>query len=205
MSPRQVWIVAASVLLLSSACAPRACGRCSIRTRAEDTSDVEPEAVQEPTRPAGPLGKAKESIDSGEEDPDEDIQAYEDWQRAYEDFAKGYARLLLEGKTPEPLRLQGISTQGNVVVVKFLVLAPPLVLDARGVSDPNNYGFEVIVDGAPGPAVTSVALDGPDGVRITLASAPVGLNRRLRYGYARSQSGDDDGWSWAVQFDEPIP
>jgi hypothetical protein len=146
-------------------------------------------------------------------------------RRLGEYFAKAYARIVLEGKRWEPLRPSAISLQGNVVTVKYLVPKPPLVFDTQQVSNPGNYGFEVVDDSGATPAITSVTLAGPDTVAITLAGAPTGANKRLRYAYtfkgcggsgtiARgnvrdsddtpSQSGYDLS-NWSVHFDEPIP
>jgi hypothetical protein len=140
-------------------------------------------------------------------------------------FAKVYARIVLEGKKWEPLRPIAISLQGNVITATFLVPKPPLVLDTQLVSNPGNYGFEVVDDSGATPAITNVALAGPDTVKITLAAAPTGANKRLRYAYtfngcggsgtiARGNLRDSDdtpsqnGYdlsNWSVHFDEPIP
>jgi len=140
-------------------------------------------------------------------------------------FAKAYARVVLEGRTWEPLRPTSITLAGNVVTVKYLVPKPPLVLDTTKVSNPGNYGFEYTDDSGAPPAIQSVELAGADTVRVTLASAPTGPNKRLRYAYtfrgcggsgtvARgnvrdsddtpSQSGNDLS-NWSVHFDEPLP
>lgn len=140
-------------------------------------------------------------------------------------FAKAYARIVLEGKPWEPLRPIAITLQGNVVTARFLVPKPPLVLDTERVTNPGHYGFEVVDDSGATPAITNVAIAGPDTVQITLAAAPTGANKRLRYAYtftgcggsgttARgnlrdsddtpSQSGYDLS-NWSVHFDEPIP
>ncbi|CAN5833664.1 hypothetical protein BH11MYX4_BH11MYX4_50710 [soil metagenome] len=146
-------------------------------------------------------------------------------RRLGEYFAKAYARVVLEGKRWEPLRPSKITMQGNVITVRFLVPKPPLVLDTQKVSNPGNYGFEIVDGSAAPPAITSVALDGPDGVKITLASALTGPNKRVRYAYtftgcggtgtvARGNLRDSDdtpsenGYdlsNWSVHFDEPVP
>jgi hypothetical protein len=140
-------------------------------------------------------------------------------------FAKAYARVVLEGRKWEPLRPIKITLQGNVVTAKFLVPKAPLVLDTEKVSNPGNYGFEFVDGSAAPPAIVSVALDGADSVKITLASAPAGPSKRLRYAYtftgcggsgtiARGNLRDSDdtpsqnGYdlsNWSVHFDEPIP
>lgn len=140
-------------------------------------------------------------------------------------FAKAYARIVLEGKRWEPLRPLAITRQGNVITAKFLVPKPPLVLDTQKVSNPGNYGFEVVDDSGATPAITNVAVTAPDTVTITLAAAPTGANKRLRYAYtfggcggsgtiARGNLRDSDdtpsqaGYdlsNWSVHFDEAMP
>jgi hypothetical protein len=146
-------------------------------------------------------------------------------QHLGEYFAKVYARVVIEGRRWEPLRPAAITRQGNVITAKFLVPKPPLVLDTTKVTNPGNYGFEFTDDSGAPPAITKVALAGPDTVTVTLASAPVGKNQRLRYAYtftgcagsgtiARGNLRDSDdtpsqaGYdlsNWAVHFDEPLP
>ena len=140
-------------------------------------------------------------------------------------FAKAYARVVLEGLPWEPLRPVAVSLAGNVVTAKFLVPKPPLVIDTQQVTDPGSYGFEFTDDSGAPPAIASVALAGPDTVKVTLARAPLGANKRLRYAYtfhgcggsgtiARGNLRDSDttpsqaGYdlsNWAVHFDEPVP
>lgn len=140
-------------------------------------------------------------------------------------FAKAYARVVLEGKRWEPLRPIAITLQGSVVTVKFHVPKPPLVLDTQQVSNPGNYGFEFTDDSGVPPAIASVALVGPDTVKVMLASMPTGTHKRLRYAYtfhgcagsgtiARGNLRDSDDTAsqygydlsnWSVHFDESIP
>ncbi len=148
-------------------------------------------------------------------------------RRLGEYFAKVYARVVFERKTWEPVRPKSIALAGNVINVSFHVPTPPLVLDTTKVTNPGNYGFEYTdASGAP-PAITGVALTGPDSVAITLASAPTGANKRVRYAYTsvpgnipgpttgpRGNLRDSDGTAsqggydlqnWCVHFDQPIP
>lgn len=147
-------------------------------------------------------------------------------RRIGEYFGKAYARVVLEGKPWEPLRPIDVTLQGTVVTAKFVVPKPPLVLDTTHVKNPGNYGFELFDDTGAPPAITSVALAGPDTVKITLASAPTGGNVRLRYAYTATpltcpgfengprgnlRDSDDtpsvygyDLWNWSVHFDEPV-
>jgi hypothetical protein len=147
-------------------------------------------------------------------------------RRLGEYFGKAYARVVLEGKPWEPLRPIDVTVQGNVVTAKFVVPKPPLVLDTTHVKDPGNYGFEFTDDSGAPPAVTKVELAGPDTVKITLAAAPTGQNKRLRYAFTATpltcpgfengprgnlRDSDDtpshygyDLWNWSVHFDEAV-
>jgi hypothetical protein len=136
-------------------------------------------------------------------------------------FAKAYSRVIVEGRQWEPLRPVQITLAGNVVTATFHVPVPPLVIDTTRVTDPGNFGFEWYDASAAPPPITRVALVGPDKVEITLASAPVGQDRRLRYAYtfhgcagpgtiARGNLRDSDVtpsengydlFNWSVHFD----
>ena len=136
-------------------------------------------------------------------------------------FAKAYARVVVEGRRWEPLRPLSVKRDGSAIRVKLVVPKPPLVFDTVAVNDPGNYGFEL--DDATGATITSVALDGPDGVVVNLSGAP-GPQARLRYAYtfrgcagptsiARGNLRDSDdtpsqgGYplpNWAVHFDEVV-
>jgi hypothetical protein len=139
-------------------------------------------------------------------------------------FAKAYARVIVEGRPWEPLRPVGVALTGNVVTVRFHVPSPPLVFDTTRIDDPGNYGFEWYDGSGAPPAITNVALTGPDTVAVTLASAPTGEDRRLRYAYtfrgcsgartlARGNLRDSDTtpsdggydlFNWAVHFDAAL-
>lgn len=150
----------------------------------------------------------------------------ESQRRLGEYFAKAYARFVVEGRAWEPLRPVKVSLADNVVVARFVVPKPPLVLDAKRIVDPGNYGFEVVdSNGAPLPIV-SVAVTGADTVSITLAN---GGERpaRLRYAFTarpdtcpgpelgpRGNLRDSDDapsaygyelFNWAVHFDVSVP
>jgi hypothetical protein len=140
-------------------------------------------------------------------------------------FAKAYARVVLQGLSWEPLRPTTVSLSDNVITVKYLVPKPPLVFDTTQVTNPGNYGFEYTDGSVAPPAIAHVALDGPETVKISLASAPTGPNKRIRYAYtftgcagsgtiARGNVRDSDdtpsesGYdlsNWSVHFDELIP
>lgn len=143
-------------------------------------------------------------------------------------FAKVYARVVIEGKTWEPLRPKTVTRAGNVVTVQFHVPKPPLVIDETLVAAAANEGFTYVdASGAAAPAITNVALTGPDTVQITLASAPTGAKKRLYYAMnqvkntcigtpqgARGNLRDSDDtpsrngaplYNWAVHFDVAVP
>lgn len=150
----------------------------------------------------------------------------EGYRHMGEDYAKAYRRVILEGKPWEPLRPIATTREGAVITVKFAVPSPPLVLDTTLVSDPGNYGFEYTDASASPPAITKVELLGPDTVAITLAQAPTGEGRRLRYAFtgirgarsgpltgARGNLRDSDPthsraghrlYNWCIHFDQPV-
>ncbi len=103
----------------------------------------------------------------------------EGYRHMGEDYAKVYRRVILEGKTWEPVRPKTVTRAGAVITVKMFVPAPPLVMDTTIVSDPGNKGFEW-AGGAE--SIASVALTGPDTVVITLSAAPAAAGR-LRYAF----------------------
>ncbi len=140
-------------------------------------------------------------------------------------FAKAYARIVIEGRRWEPVRPERVSIAGNVITAKFFVPVPPLVLDTQRVTDPGNYGFDVVDGSGARLLVSSVVLSGPDTVTITLASAPAG-KPKLRYAFTgtpftcpgktygpRGNLRDSDAtpsqhgyelFNWAVHFEVPV-
>ena len=149
----------------------------------------------------------------------------ERWLGEY--YAKAYRKVLIDGERWTPLQPASVTREGAVITIAFAVPAPPLVLDETLVSNPGNYGFEFAdASGAP-PAIVAVALVDDVTVQVTLASAPVGGNRRIRYAYtgmggqpagpmtgARGNLRDSDPakgnngyllYNWSVHFDEPVP
>ncbi len=97
-------------------------------------------------------------------------------------FAKAYARIVIEGRSWEPVHPKKVTATGNVITAKFFVPVPPLVLDTERVTNPGDYGFEVVDAAGARLSVASVALSGPDTVAITLASAP-SAGMHLRYAF----------------------
>jgi hypothetical protein len=141
-------------------------------------------------------------------------------------YAKAYKRILAGG-TWTPLQPRAIKREGSTITVDFQVPVPPLEFDTTEVTNPGNYGFEVIDDGKPAK-ILIVSLASTETVKITLAAAPVGKNMRLRYAYTgtaganggpktgpRGNLRDSDSaasayapmklFNWCVHFDEPIP
>jgi len=104
-------------------------------------------------------------------------------RRMGEYFAKAYAKIVLEGVAWEPVRPKSVTRAGNVITITYHVPVPPLALDTTQVTNPGNYGFEFADDSGATPAITNVQVVAPDQVRITLAAAPGGATRRVRYAY----------------------
>lgn len=149
------------------------------------------------------------------------------YQHMGEYYAKAYRHVVLEGKTWEPVRPKTITRAGAVITVKMHVPVPPLVIDTTLVSDPGSYGFEYADDSGAAPAIASVAVTAADTVTITLAEAPTGANKRLRYAWTgtlaaragattgpRGNLRDSDktpsrgGYdlsNWCIHFDEGVP
>jgi hypothetical protein len=149
------------------------------------------------------------------------------YQQMGEDYAKVYRRIILEGKPWEPLRPIGVTRNGSVVRIKFLVPVPPLVLDEKTVTNPGAYGFEYTDDSGAPPWITSVTVSAPDEVTLTLSARPKGGSQRVRYAFtgipgappgpktgARGNLRDSDSspspngnphFSWCIVFDEPVP
>jgi hypothetical protein len=147
-------------------------------------------------------------------------------RRIGEYFAKVYARIIFQGQTWEPVRPKNITLSDNVITAQFFVPSPPLVIDLQRVVDPGNYGFEYTDDSDTPPAITNVAVDGPDTVKITLDSTPTATGKRLRYAFTavpgtcpgseegpRGNLRDSDDtpsnynnelYNWGLTFDEPV-
>ncbi len=62
------------------------------------------------------------------------------------------------------------------------VPTPPLVIDTTRVTDPGDYGFEVVDSAGAKVPIASIVTSSADMVTITLA-APVPANARLRYAF----------------------
>lgn len=75
------------------------------------------------------------------------------------------------GRVWKPLMPRSVQILGSSVYVQFIVPVGPLVLDTTLVTDPGNYGFELLSD-TNARTITGVTLAGPDTVRIDLSGAP---------------------------------
>lgn len=141
-------------------------------------------------------------------------------------YAKVYRRVILEGRTWSPLQPRTITRVDKTITIELDVPTPPLELDTVSVTDPGQYGFEVIDDVKPAK-ILSLALAGPTSVRITLVDPPSGKAMRVRYAYTgtagaaagartgpRGNLRDSDNtpsaysslklYNWCVHFDEPV-
>jgi hypothetical protein len=150
----------------------------------------------------------------------------ERWLGEY--FAKAYARVVLDGKKWQPLRPLAVTRDGATITVKLHVPVPPIVIDTTRVTDPGDYGFEVVDAAGARLPLASVAIAGPDAVAVTLVTAPASAVR-VRYAYtfagcggagaagtrvARGNVRDSDATpsqygydlsNWLVHFDLPVP
>ena len=103
------------------------------------------------------------------------------------------------------------------------------MLDTQRVTDPGNYGFDVVGDNGSLLPISNVTVTGPDTVAIAISSTPAGTTR-LRYaqnqpagscigpglqysGGARGNLRDSDDspslygydlFNWSVSFDVPV-
>ncbi len=142
-------------------------------------------------------------------------------------FAKAYAQIVFAGLPWEPVHPREVTLSGSPTIIraKFHVPKPPLVLDTDRVTNPGDYGFEVVDVAGMRLKIASVAITAPDTVTVTLASAPAGPVR-LRYAYtgtphtcpgrtqgARGNLRDSDDtpslhgyelFNWAVHFEVPV-
>jgi hypothetical protein len=136
-------------------------------------------------------------------------------------YAKAYVAVVVERRRWRPLSPASATRSGAVITLRFHVPVAPLVFDTTRVSDPGNYGFEYTDDSSP-PAISSVAIEAPNIVRVTLAGTPTGANKKIRYAYtgtidadagpttgARGNLRDSDGtisrsgnelFNWCVHF-----
>jgi hypothetical protein len=151
----------------------------------------------------------------------------EGYRQMGEYYARAYRKVVVEHGTWEPLRPKTVTRTGAVITVRFIVPAPPLVLDTTLATNPGNLGFEYADDGPASPTITSIALTAADTVAITLSAEPTSTSRRIRYAYtgilgahaglttgAHGNLRDSDAtpsrngyplYDWCVHFDEAVP
>jgi hypothetical protein len=96
-------------------------------------------------------------------------------------YAKAYREHVLLGRAWEPLRPERAERVGASIVVRFVVPAPPLVLDTELVSDPGDFGFEVRSAEGAALEITAIELSGEGEVRIDLGAAPAAGALRVLY------------------------
>jgi hypothetical protein len=98
-------------------------------------------------------------------------------------YAKAYAHHVLRGEAWEPLRPDTVRREGTKIVLSLVVPVPPVILDTERVTDPGDFGFEVVgPSGAPEP-IERVEITGPEEITIILTREPATTGVRLRYAY----------------------
>jgi len=90
------------------------------------------------------------------------------WLGAYLGLA--YKRVVVDGGDWSPLQPTQVWRQGKVAVVKFHVPRPPLCIDTSRVAAATNYGFSLTDSGGTPITIDSVAVIGPDTVKIVAAT-----------------------------------
>lgn len=140
-------------------------------------------------------------------------------------FGKVYAKVVLEGKTWEPVRPKTIVRNGTEITVQFFVPEPPLTFDTTLVAEMKDKGFEYL-DGAGNVAtISKVELTGADTVKITLATdvgpghltygqnqpvgtcigTPRGSRGNLRDSDSTASQHGFPLYNWSVAFDQQVP
>lgn len=144
-------------------------------------------------------------------------QSAQNYKRLGAYYGLAYKRIVIDGEDWKPVMPVQIDRQGTIILARFNVPKGPLVFDTGFRAMQPNYGFSVVDSGGVAVTISSVALVGPDTVKIvTAAPAPGG---RLRYGFTnggnlRDSQGDaiifDGGGqnfplhNWCVIFDDPM-
>lgn len=112
------------------------------------------------------------------------------WQGAY--LGLVHKRIVVDAGAWAPLQPSAKAVRGKVCEITFDVPVGPLVFDTTWVSDPGNYGFE-LVDSLGAPlTISSVALLGPDRVKIT-ADATIPAGATVRYAFSPTVGGPSAG------------
>lgn len=102
------------------------------------------------------------------------------WMGAY--YGRALKRILLDGFAWAPLRCTEAVAAGTSIIAKFNVPTAPLVLDTVNVSDPGNYGFNVVNSSGTDISISSVDVISENRVKIQ-TSAPIPTGCFLRYGW----------------------
>lgn len=118
----------------------------------------------------------------------------EGYRQLGEEFAKAYARVILECGRWEPLRPLRAEQKESDVRVHFIVPSPPLVFDTNAVTDPGHYGFEITDTKGATLNIAEATIEG-DSVVLHLAQPPTSP-LRVRYaltGTPRAAAGPKTG------------
>lgn len=147
-------------------------------------------------------------------------------------YAKALNKWLTQGKVWRPVAPRSITRDGNTYTVRFHVPTAPLVFDTTAVTNPGNYGFEVVDATGVSRSILSVALAQQGGVTDTVVITTTGAaadTDRIRYAYtapcviddcsgptngARGNLRDSDATAlqrtatalpnWSITFSEPV-
>ena len=105
------------------------------------------------------------------------------WLGAYHGLA--YKRIVIDGVDWKPLKPLSSIKQGAIAVIKFHVPHGNLTLDTTLVALNTNYGFELVDSANSVLTISSVAIMGPDTVKVT-AAATIPAGAKLRYAWSGS-------------------
>ena len=110
------------------------------------------------------------------------------WLGAY--YGLVYKRVVIDGQDWQPLHPTSATAYGRVIMTRFHVPAPPLVLDTVQVVDPGHYGFKLIEsDGSENP-ITGIALGRSGDVLWIAGAREIKPGTQLRYAWdGAAQSG----------------
>jgi len=116
------------------------------------------------------------------------------WLGAY--YGLAYKRVVIDQKDWYPLTPLSAFRQGFIAYIRFHVPVEPLVIDTLLVTDNTDAGSETLLgfqifDGAANMALTSVAVTGPNTVKI-VASTPIPAGAKIRYAHT---GGVESGWN----------
>jgi hypothetical protein len=99
-----------------------------------------------------------------------------------------HKRVVIDGGSWSPLQPVSTFRQGAVVLIKFHVPVRPLALDSVLQPAVANSGFSLVDGGGADISIASVAVSGPDTVRI-VASVPLAAGSKVRYGFLARPDG----------------